>query len=139
MTTPPVQDANARDGVAIERLQRKLQAMHRRAQIAEAALGDYRRIIAMPPDGDGVRFISGSMGRALLAAYCNQLLARIDDLHESLRAVYDAVPPLPITAETEDAATDALHALCLIIGIHQVDVGPPAHAPSDRQESTSNG
>ena len=124
MKMPHLQDSVVPTAEAIYTLRSKLQAMHRRAQAAEAALGDYRRIIATPPNGDGVRFISGSMGRALLTAYCNQLGARIEDLHEGLRVVYAAVPPLPITAETADAATDALHAFCLLIGIHQVDVDP---------------
>ena len=47
------------------------------------------------------------------------------DLHDSIRIVYDAVPTLPITAETMDAATDALHAFCLMVGIHKVDIDTP--------------
>ena len=50
---------------------------------------------------------------------------QLRDLHDSIRAVYDAVPALPITADTMDAATDALHAFCLLVGTHRVDVGDP--------------
>ena len=52
-------------------------------------------------------------------------LEQLRDLHDSIRTVYDAVPALPITADTMDAATDALHAFCLLVGIHRVDVGDP--------------
>lgn len=45
------------------------------------------------------------------------------DLHDSLRTVYAKVPALPITPETMDAATDALHEFCLLIGLHGVEVG----------------
>lgn len=63
---------------------------------------------------------------------------RLRDLHSSIRIVYEAVPSLPITFDSMDAATDVLHAFCLLVGIHQVDVGdpqPPAmHAPGGAGE-----
>ena len=46
-------------------------------------------------------------------------------LHDSIRTVYDAVPSLPIDETTMDAATDALHAFCLLVGIHKIDIDTP--------------
>lgn len=60
-------------------------------------------------------------------------LEQLRDLHDSIRTVYDAVPALPITADTMDAATDALHAFCLLVGIHRVDVGDPQPQPAMQQ------
>src|SRR6185312_3981676 len=53
-------------------LRESTKQLHRRCQRAESALPDYQRIIAMPPDGDGVRFVNGSLGRALLTALCDE-------------------------------------------------------------------
>lgn len=60
-------------------------------------------------------------------------LEQLRDLYDSIRTVYDAVPALPITADTMDAATDALHAFCLLVGIHRVDVGDPQPHPAMQQ------
>lgn len=60
-------------------------------------------------------------------------LEQLRDLHDSIRTVYDAVPALPITADTMDAATNALHAFCLLVGIHRVDVGDPQPKPAMQQ------
>ena len=60
-------------------------------------------------------------------------LEQLRDLHDSIRTVYDAVPALPITADTMDAATDALHAFCLLVGIHRVDVGDHQPQPAMQQ------
>jgi hypothetical protein len=49
--------------------------LNQRCQAAEASLPDYRKIIAVPPDGDGVRFVSGNLGRALAVTMC----AKLDD------------------------------------------------------------
>jgi hypothetical protein len=62
-------------------------------------------------------------------------LEQLRDLHDSIRTVYDAVPALPITADTVGAATDALHAFCLLVGIHRVDVGDPQPQPAMQQGS----
>lgn len=58
------------------------QRLNRRLQAAERALPDYARIIALPPNGDGVRFVSGSFGRALLAWHAAQLSADRDRLRD---------------------------------------------------------
>jgi hypothetical protein len=50
---------------------------------------------------------------------------RLRDLHDSIRTVYDTVPSLPIDETTMDAATDALHAFCLLVGIHKIDIDTP--------------
>jgi hypothetical protein len=68
------------------------------------------------------RTLNGASPRAAEAGDDTWELA---DLHDSLRAVYEQVPTLPITAETMDAATDALHNFCLMVGIHEVDVDSP--------------
>ena len=47
------------------------------------------------------------------------------DLHDSIREVYAMVPALPIEEGTVSDATNALHAFCLLVGIHKVDVGTP--------------
>lgn len=67
----------------IDRLRKSHRKLHRRCQEAEAALPDYERIIAKPPDGDGVRFVSGSFGRALLASLCNNQFAELRRLREA--------------------------------------------------------
>ena len=69
----------------IERLRESNRKLHRRCQEAEAALPDYRKLTALPPDGDGVRFVSGTMGRALLVSMCNKLQAHGDAADALLR------------------------------------------------------
>jgi len=54
------------------------QRLNRRCQDAERALPDYRKLLAVPPDGDGVRFVSGNLGRALLSAHCYLLAEQAD-------------------------------------------------------------
>lgn len=46
--------------------------LHRRCQEAESALPEYKRILAIPPDGDGARFVSGNLGRVLLSVMCQR-------------------------------------------------------------------
>lgn len=46
--------------------------------------------------------------------------AKITDIADHLRIIYAAVPSLPITQETMDAATDVLHAFCLMLGIQRI-------------------
>ena len=72
--------ADTIDALSAERdaLREKLQAMHRRAQHAESALPEYDRIIAVPPDGDGVRFVNGNLGRVLLGSYCYKLREELE-------------------------------------------------------------
>jgi Lar family restriction alleviation protein len=55
---------------------------------------------------------------------------RLRDLHDSIRTVYDTVPSLPIDETTMDAATDALHAFCLLVGIHKIDIDTPRNDAS---------
>lgn len=71
----------------IETLSETNQRLNRRCQLAEQALGEYRRMIAPPPDGDGIRFVSGSFGRALLAYHCDQL----EDENAQLRQDHEAM------------------------------------------------
>ena len=60
--------------------------LNRRCQEAEAALPDYKAITAMPPDGEGVRFVSGNLGRALMHSLCHKQQDRIAELESSLTA-----------------------------------------------------
>lgn len=62
----------------IGRLRGSNKRLHRRCQEAEAALPDYRKITALPPNGDGVRFAQGSMGRILLSVLCDVLAGERD-------------------------------------------------------------
>lgn len=62
-------------------------------------------------------------GPALLARQEGE--DRLRDLHHAIRLVYGCVPNLPIDESTMDAATDALHNFCLMVGIHEVDVDSP--------------
>jgi len=71
----------------IARLRESNRKLHRRCQEAEAALPSYRKLTALPPDGDGVRFVSGNMGRALLVSMCNKLQAHGDAADALLRFV----------------------------------------------------
>lgn len=73
----------------IERLHEKHTALHRRCQQAETALVDYRKLTALPPDGDGVRFVSGNMGRALLTCLCDSQAREIERLRAFV-AAWDA-------------------------------------------------
>lgn len=70
----------------IERLREKHTALHRRCQQAETALVDYRKLTALPPDGDGVRFVSGNMGRALLTYLCDSQASEIERLRAFVSA-----------------------------------------------------
>ena len=58
--------------------------LNRRCQSAESALPDYNRITALPPNGDGVRFVSGSLGRALASTAWMKAQAEIDSLRARL-------------------------------------------------------
>jgi len=69
----------------VARLRESNRKLHRRCQEAESALPSYRKLIALPPDGDGVRFVSGTMGRALLVSMCNKLQAHGDAADALLR------------------------------------------------------
>jgi hypothetical protein len=64
--------------------------LNRRCQQAESALPDYRKIIAVPPDGDGVRFVSGSLGRALAVSMCAKLEDEVASLRELVREMHAA-------------------------------------------------
>lgn len=80
-------------GAEIERLRESNRKLHRRCQEAEAALPSYRKLTAPLPDGDGVRFVSGAMGRALLVSMCNKLQAHgdaADALLRFMRTRFDA-------------------------------------------------
>jgi hypothetical protein len=81
-------DCVAKDA-EIARLRDSNRRLHRRCQEAESALPSYRKLIALPPNGDGVRFVSGAMGRALLVSMCNKLQAHGDAADALLREVYD--------------------------------------------------
>lgn len=69
---------------------------------------------------------------------------RLHGIEDSCRKVYAAIPPLPVTQETADAATDALHAFCFMLGAHQIDVDlkpytPPQHLAAANQQMTTQG
>ena len=114
--------------------------------------GDVYMVQAAPPkmhvlcryNGDGDGYTQQDVDNAAAIAACVNFLRahsaeiagaleQLRDLHDSIRTVYDAVPALPITADTMDAATDALHAFCLLVGIHRVDVGDPQPQPAMQQ------
>lgn len=54
-----------------------IKRLNRRCQQAEAALADYQRIVAVTPDEKGLRWVSGSLGRAFLAYENAKLEARL--------------------------------------------------------------
>lgn len=99
----------------IERLREKHKALHRRAQEAEAAIPSYKKLIAVPPDGDGVRFVNGSRGRALLSSLCSELNAEVVELKAMLEWVVHEEPEITMTMSfpyTEYAiALDGQHVL----------------------------
>src|SRR5690348_17094789 len=70
----------------IEQLQETNKRLNRRCQEAEAALPDYKALLAVPPDGHGVRFVSGNLGRALAVTMCAKQQDRIAELESSLTA-----------------------------------------------------
>lgn len=72
-----------------DKLRESHKTLHRRCQEAETALPSYRKLVALPPDGDGVRFANGNMGRALLASVASKQADQIDSLREFV-AAYDA-------------------------------------------------
>ena len=101
-------DAESRLAAAdaeIERLRESHRKLHRRCQEAEAALPDYRKLTALPPDGDGVRFVSGNMGRALLVSECNKLQ---EELHAGTEAGWHALRNERDDLKSRLAAADAL-------------------------------
>lgn len=63
----------------------KVNELHRRCQRAEAALPDYKKLKALPPDGDGIRFVRGNMGRALLTGLCEKQQTRIAELEAQVQ------------------------------------------------------
>lgn len=69
-----------------ERLRESNRRLNRRCQDAEAALPSYKKLLAVPPDGDGLRFVSGSLGRALLVGLVAKQDAEIERLQEVERA-----------------------------------------------------
>lgn len=73
----------------IESLSATNQRLNRRCQGAEStiarAIPEYDKILAMPPDGDGVRFVSGSLGRALLAYYVHTLKEELEQWRNGQR------------------------------------------------------
>ena len=86
-----------------DRLRESHRALHRRCQEAEAAVPSYRKLIATPPDGDGVRFVSGSLGRALLSSYVNKLdealataLAERDETKEEIERLRQALDVISV-------------------------------------------
>lgn len=99
----------------VKRLREKHKTLHRRAQEAEAAIPSYEKLIAEAPDGDGVRFVSGSLGRALLSSLCSELNAEVVELKAMLEWVVHEEPEITMTMSfpyTEYAiALDGQHVL----------------------------
>ena len=54
------------------------------------------------------------------------LRMRLHDIADSCRIVYGKVPALPLTTETMEAATHALHEFCLLVGVHNIDISDAA-------------
>ncbi len=75
---------NTDEGRDVATLKATNQRLNRRCQMAERALADYRKIIASPPNGDGVRFVRGSLGRAFLAFACHKQEAELAALRSDL-------------------------------------------------------
>lgn len=67
----------------VESLKETNTRLNRRCQEAESALPDYKRMLVVPPDGDGFRFVSGNLGRALLATQCARLAEQVEALRAS--------------------------------------------------------
>lgn len=66
-----------------------------------------------------------SVSRVLLARIA-ELERQLAVVKEDARLVYAAIPDLPITTETADAATDALHQFCLAFNDFIVERGEKA-------------
>lgn len=86
--------------------------LNRRVQMAEAAIPSYQKLIAIPPDGDGVRLANGSMGRALLTWYCEQLTERAEAAERDARQKATALQFMrdrfaPYMDDSDRAAIDA--------------------------------
>lgn len=120
--------------------------LNRRVQEAEAAIPSYRKLVAEPPNGDGVRFVNGNMGRALLAHYCNQATeraeaaeARVRELEGLIRTLVSAITPLHnahmpierelISDEDVEAAQEALRRVMVL--------APNLFYPSDTAIATT--
>lgn len=102
---------------------RELDASGGGSSIESAALEVIRAHLAGELDDGMILRLSSALATPR-AAEAGDDTYDLADLHDSLRIVYEAVPTLPITAETMDAATDALHEFCLLIGIHKIETGP---------------
>lgn len=74
----------------VAQLRETHKALHRRCQQAESALVTYRKLTALPPDGDGVRFVSGSMGRAMLVWLCDEGTREIEALRLDIERQHEA-------------------------------------------------
>jgi len=88
-------EANMSSAVAaneerILHMQEAHKALHRRCQQAESALVTYRKLTALPPDGDGVRFVSGTMGRAMLVWLCDEGTREIEALGHDIERQHEA-------------------------------------------------
>jgi hypothetical protein len=71
----------------------------------------------------------GHDARTALAARVRELEYELASLHDSIRTAFEQCPGLPLEADRPqslEAATDCLHSLCLIVGIHDIRV--PAYA-----------
>jgi len=88
---------------ALTEAQETNKRLNRRCQEAEAALPDYKALLAVPPDGDGVRFVSGNLGRALAVTMCAKQQDRIAELESSLTASEKRVQELEPAAECWNA------------------------------------
>ncbi len=73
----------------IAALRATVKRLNRRTQEAESARGEFRRIMERPADEQGIRFVNGSMGRALLAWGYGKAIQERDEL---IRRIEAAVP-----------------------------------------------
>lgn len=79
-------------------LRETVKRLNRRCQEAETAMVEYRKLVAAPPDGVGIRFVSGSLGRALLAWHCDHLRWLIDHGERHFGTLWRQATPADVAA-----------------------------------------
>jgi hypothetical protein len=97
-----------------------LLSIHAAIEIAE----DHNRAILAENLRDSAAYV------AAVYAERDALHARLKEVSDICREVYQKTPMLPVDESTMEAATDALHAFCLMLGIVGIDISDEALARS---------